>query len=489
MVKAFALAVLGVFTFVAATGVAAAGATPAQKCASSKIRETGKKADRKLKCWSKEVMRPGGLAACNASVEGKFADRFARAEAKGGCLSTGDAGVIEAKVDGFVDDVVTALTGSPAGTILGTDAAKRCATAKLKAAGKTSAARLRCHAKAATSSLLDAVCISKAEARYGQRWDAAEARGGCATTSDEATIAAEVEAFVSDAVRALPSASTTTTTTTSTTTTTWPQGTTTGITIQSGGLTRTYNVRIPPGYDGTVAVPLVLDFHGSTANGQIQEAVSGFRELGDANGFIVAYPDGYHPGELRNWNAGTCCDPAVADGVDDVGFARAVVADIASKADIDPFRVYATGLSSGGGMAHRLGCEAADVFAAVAPVAFPLNLDPLTACQPVRPISVLHFAGLTDEIIPYDGGEVVCPTCAPGGQVFVVPSALASFAHWAATSGCGDGPPDVVEDLGNGASCATHTACSAGVAVGLCSIHGTVFSGHLLYFILQQRWR
>src|SRR4029453_7984600 len=274
-----------------------AGATPAQKCASSKIRETGKRADRKLKCWSKEVMGPGGLAACNASAEGKFADRFARAEAKGGCLSTSDAGVIEAKVDAFVDDVGTALPGSPAGAILGTDGAKRCASAKLKATGKTSAARLRCHAKAARSSFLDAVCIGKAEVRYSQKWDAAEARGGCATTSDKATIAAEVEAFVSEAVRALTS---------------WPEGTTTGITIQSGGLTRTYNIRIPPGYDGTVPVPLVLDFHGSTVNGQIQEAVSGFRELGDANGFIVAYPDGYHPGPLRNWNVGTCWDPAVA---------------------------------------------------------------------------------------------------------------------------------------------------------------------------------
>src|SRR4029453_7515711 len=57
--KAFATTVLGVFAFVAAMGVAGAGATPPQKCTSSKIRETGKKTDRKLKCWSKEVMRPG----------------------------------------------------------------------------------------------------------------------------------------------------------------------------------------------------------------------------------------------------------------------------------------------------------------------------------------------------------------------------------------------------------------------------------------------
>src|SRR5262245_38962243 len=132
---------------------------------------------------------------------------------------------------------------------------------------------------------------------------------------------------------------TTPSTTTSTTTTTWPQGTTTGITIQSGGLTRSYNVRIPPAYDGTVAVPLVLDLHGSGSSAQLQEAVSGFRALADANGFIVAYPNG----EFQQWNAGVCCDPAASAGVDDVAFACDVVADIAWKDSLDLLRVSHTG--------------------------------------------------------------------------------------------------------------------------------------------------
>ena len=196
MTKAFASAVLCVFTFVAATGVARASATPAQKCASSKIRETGKKANGKLKCWSKEVVRPGGLAACNARVEGKFADRFARAEAQGGCASTGDAGSIEATVDAFVDDVVTALTGSPPGTSLGTVDAKRCAGGKLKAAGKKTASKTTCYSKAATAGALDPLCLSAAEARFSQSWGAAEDKGGCATSGDRATIEGKVDTLV-----------------------------------------------------------------------------------------------------------------------------------------------------------------------------------------------------------------------------------------------------------------------------------------------------
>ena len=119
--------------------------------------------------------------------------------------------------------------------------------------------------------------------------------------------------------------------------------------------------------------------------------------------------------------------------VDDVGFARALVQVIAAEANIDLQRVYATGLSTGGAMSHRLACEAADVFAAVAPVAFPLAFAPLSNCQPSRPIAVLHFAGLTDGIVPYEGGELF-PGLPP------IPSAQESFTYWREVNGCGDGP-------------------------------------------------
>jgi poly(3-hydroxybutyrate) depolymerase len=270
----------------------------------------------------------------------------------------------------------------------------------------------------------------------------------------------------------------------------WPPGDTTGIAIQFQSLTRHYNVHVPASYDGSNPVPLVLDFHGWMNDPSLQESLSGFQQLADATGFIVAYPEGYEgTGTQRSWNAGTCCPPATTDNIDDVGFARAVVADIESQANIDPLRVYATGLSNGGGMSHRLACEAADLFAAVSPVACPLLLDPFTLCQPVRPISVLHVAGLTDEVVPYNGGE---------SQVFpgiFLPSSPDSFAYWVGTDGCGNGPPEIMEDLGNGASCDTHTACGAGVEVGFCSIHGTVFHGHVLYYnaeamnVAQRAWQ
>ena len=256
----------------------------------------------------------------------------------------------------------------------------------------------------------------------------------------------------------------------------WPAGDTTGIALQFQSLTRHYDVHVPASYDGSTPVPLVLDFHGWTSDPAAQRSLSGFNALSDSVGFIVAYPEGYDPnGSQRSWNAGICCDPARAAGLDDVALARAIVADVQGQASIDPARIYATGLSNGGAMAHRIACAAADLFAAASSIACPLLIEPFGDCQPVRPVPILHFAGLTDQVVPYNGGQ---------SQVFpqlILPSSPGSFAYWSQTDGCGNGPPEVVEDLGNGASCQTHTACAAGAQVGFCSIHGTLYFGHVIY--------
>ena len=269
--------------------------------------------------------------------------------------------------------------------------------------------------------------------------------------------------------------------------------------LEFDGETRLYDVHVPPGYDGTSPVPLVLDVHGFGVSKTSQASVSGFKQLSDDEGFIVAYPQGLF-GALNNpvapngifgpsWNAGElCCGAAPFTGVDDVGFARALVQVIAAEADIDLQRVYATGLSNGGAMSHRLACEAADVFAAVAPAAFPLAFAPLSNCQPSRPIAVLHFAGLTDGIVPYEGGELF-PGLPP------IPSAQESFTYWREVNGCGDGPPE--ETTAVGASfCETDTSCADEVQVGLCSItaDAIAFLGHVPYAnpdfaIAEVAWR
>jgi polyhydroxybutyrate depolymerase len=86
---------------------------------------------------------------------------------------------------------------------------------------------------------------------------------------------------------------------------------------------------------------------------------------------------------------------------DDVGFIKALLQVLPSRMCIDPSRIYATGVSNGGGFAARLGCELSSQIAAIAPVAGGYrSLDP---CHPDRPVAVLEIHGTADTVVPYDG--------------------------------------------------------------------------------------
>lgn len=228
-------------------------------------------------------------------------------------------------------------------------------------------------------------------------------------------------------------------------------------------LTRDYEVHVPPSYTGADPVPLVVDIHGFSSGVSFQRSISGFLALSDVEGFIVVWPQGV----ANSWNGGICCQTTT----DDVGFLRALVAQLELDANIDHDRIYATGLSNGGAMTHRLACEAADLFAAAAPLAFPISSDPPSSCVPSRPIPVLTFMGLTDVLVPYNGG--------------MFPSAQVTIDHWRSADSCGSEPFEV--HTASGASyCDYDTSCSPGVQVGLCSITansfgGQYFDGHILY--------
>ncbi|MFZ5909654.1 MAG: alpha/beta hydrolase family esterase [Chloroflexota bacterium] len=175
------------------------------------------------------------------------------------------------------------------------------------------------------------------------------------------------------------------------------------LTLTVDGLERSYILHAPDSYDGRRPVPLVLDFHGGGGDATNQWRVSDFDQLADQEGFIVAYPNG--TGRLGDkvltWNGGACCGYAMTNNIDDVAFIRALVAHLQASYNIDPKRIYATGLSNGGIMSYRLACEASDLFAAIGPVAGTLNYK---RCEPSQAVSVIHFHGTNDSHLPYEGG-------------------------------------------------------------------------------------
>ncbi len=239
-------------------------------------------------------------------------------------------------------------------------------------------------------------------------------------------------------------------------------------TVQFGGQTRSYRLHVPLSYTGKFPVPLVIDMHGWTSSAAAQALISGFRQKSDEVGFLVAWPQGLN----NSWNAMDCCPPSLSSGVDDVGFIRALVGEIANLGNVDPSRVYVTGLSNGGSMSHRLACDAADVFAAAAPVSYPLDATP-TRCDPVRPMTVVHFHGLNDMQVPYDGGGPFNDRF--GGDVLGFMPAQQSLTTWAQINAC-TGTRQTLS-LGGQNRCETFATCAAGVQAALCSLEGS----HVLY--------
>ena len=234
-------------------------------------------------------------------------------------------------------------------------------------------------------------------------------------------------------------------------------------TLTHDGIERTYILHVPASYEQGQPAALVLDLHGGGGNASTQMQTSNFSALADQKGFLVAYPNGTgrQGDRLLTWNGGTCCAYAVTNQIDDVGFIRAVVADVRAKYDLDPKRIYATGLSNGAIFSYRLACDAADLFAAIAPVAGTKNY---VRCDPGEPVSVIHFHGTEDTHVGYNGGS--------GPDSFVeVPFASVqdSIDFWRNVNGCGTNPQtESFEDIRHDA----YLDCTNGTAVELYTILG-----------------
>ncbi len=235
-------------------------------------------------------------------------------------------------------------------------------------------------------------------------------------------------------------------------------------TLSHDGRERSYLLYVPASVDWNQPLPLVFVFHGGSGNAQSAITMSGLNDVADQNGFIVVYPNGtgrLSDDKLLTWNGGNCCAYAQAENVDDVGFVRDIVADLQTQATIDVKRIYATGLSNGAMVSHRLACEAADLFAAVAPVAGTLNFP---ACSPSQPVSIIVFHGTDDQNVPYEGGK------GPESLVNVdFVSVQDSVDFWVSANECS---PEAQTNIADQFNNEVWTGCAAATAVELYTIIG-----------------
>jgi len=226
-----------------------------------------------------------------------------------------------------------------------------------------------------------------------------------------------------------------------------------------GYVDRGFDLTVPAGWDGSAPLPLIIAYHGGGGNRQATERITCpggdtddpgcLDALAGARGYAVVAPDGTGGRPLRDvrtWNAGgvayCASGAACAQGIDDIGYTDQLLDEVRAAIPVDPQRIYATGISNGGAMSHRLACERPDVLAAIAPVSGANQFaDDGGACGQM---AVLHIHGTKDPAWLFDGGE-------GGIDAGIKTSVAATMDGWAARNGCTGDPvdtplPDTTDD-------------------------------------------
>ena len=235
----------------------------------------------------------------------------------------------------------------------------------------------------------------------------------------------------------------------------------------SSGEKREYVLYVPRSYDRSRPTPLVISMHGAGLWGAAQRDISRWNELAHRKGFIVVYPSGVGGNGVRIWRA----EPG--DGLTkDVRFISDLIDTLSVSYNIDSTRIYANGLSNGGGMAFALSCTLSNRIAAVGLVGAAETL-PWGWCvrreagggrrEAERPVPAISFHGTADPVVPYNGGPSWI-----SARPF--PNVQRWSANWAKRNRCGPNPvestvaPDVTRR--------EYVQCADDAAVVLYTIHG-----------------
>jgi len=230
--------------------------------------------------------------------------------------------------------------------------------------------------------------------------------------------------------------------------------------FMSSGEKREYLLYVPKSYDPARPTPLVISMHGGGLWGAVQMEMSQWNDVADEQGLLVVYPSGVGGGGPRAWHVGAAGGDRSAR---DVRFIAELIDTLKASYTIDPTRIYADGLSNGGGMAFLLSCTMSDRIAAVGLVASAQFL-PWSACKDQRAVPMIAFHGTDDRFTPYHGGTSWV------ARDHVFPSIPTFTENWARRNRCGAKPVEsaVAADVTR----LEYTGCADDAAVVLYTIHG-----------------
>jgi len=202
-----------------------------------------------------------------------------------------------------------------------------------------------------------------------------------------------------------------------------------------GAQTRSYSLHVPPSYDGTIAVPLMILLHPAGMTTADFAGLTKFNALADQKGFITVYPDAY--GDKRAWNPGFI----PGSGANDTLFISNLIDFLLKNHKINPQYVFVAGYYDGGMLAYKLAANLPDKIAAVGAVGATIGYqkganDIAKLESAIAPVSVVVIHGRLDEVVPYEGSKAL-----KKGEAGFLPG-FEALRYWIAQDQC-DPKPDV----------------------------------------------
>jgi polyhydroxybutyrate depolymerase len=173
-------------------------------------------------------------------------------------------------------------------------------------------------------------------------------------------------------------------------------------TMMIDGMARHCHLHVPPNYNPSRPMPLVVVLHGHGDDADGIARISGMNAEADEEGFIVAYPEAVHwfgAKQMAAWDTDNGLLPP-STHVDDGGFLRKVIDTSQSQLSVDQKRIYMVGFSNGGMETYKAVGELSDKLAAVVDVSGAMSG---AEAKPASPVSVLSIVGTSDKVVPPEG--------------------------------------------------------------------------------------
>lgn len=229
-------------------------------------------------------------------------------------------------------------------------------------------------------------------------------------------------------------------------------------TLVVSGAKREYLLYVPKSYDKTRPTPLVITLHTSMSWPTSAMNISQWNRIADEQGIIVVYPAGTGHGP-KSWEMAASETPS---RMPDVRFISKLMDEMEASYNIDKTRIYANGMSNGGGMAFVLSCTLSDRIAAIGMISPGLDPD-WDWCKEDRPMPLIAFHGTADPIAPYNGGR------SKFGDG-VSPSMPLFVGKWARRNRCAAEPVEI--PVATDAARREYVDCTDGADVAFYTIQG-----------------